>query len=478
MKRTLRTTFGALLAIGAGMGYAAAQEPTQAITLQEAVDLSYRQSPVLEAQRQAGEAAVLNRKATWGLRLPQLGVGAAYTYMSKDIKAFDLNGKKEAALQQLGQMPLPFPIPSEVIQAVQGLDLSLTLQKKQFATVGATAVVPIYMGGKINAAVKAAKIGIEKSDQEAIKAQTDLFAQVVERYYGLALAHRVLKVREEVTEGMRKHLDDAIKLEANGMIATTEKLYAEMYLARAEGEETAAGLQIGTLNRALGASLNSEGQYLPVTALFIVDSLQPLTHFQERVRKNSPMLKQVELTRRLAEQGVKAARASFLPEIAATGAVNAWDWQLTQLAPRWMVGAGIKLRIFDGLGSEYKHAAAKRQVRQAEAMQAQAENDLMTLTEKLYNQLKSSAAEVNALQAAVTFAESYLDAKQRAFSEGIAPSSDVVDARLNLAKAKVERLAAAYTFDVTLAQLLALAGETEAFGSYMFQPDFRTVDNN
>ena len=82
------------------------------------------------------------------------------------------------------------------------------------------------------------------------------------------------------------------------------------------------------------------------------------------------------------------------------------------------------------------------------------------------------------MQATVAFAESYLDAKQRAFSEGIAPSSDVVDARMNLAKAKVERLAAAYTFDVTLAQLLALAGETEALGSYMYQPDFRTIDND
>lgn len=478
MNHTLKT-LGATLAAGICFGSTAAQETTQqALTLQEAIELSYRQSPVLEAQRQAQEAAVLNRKSVWGLRMPQLGIGAAYTYMSKDIKAFDLNKEKETALQAIGQMPLPFPIPGEVIQAVQGLDLSLTLQKKQFATVGATAAVPIYMGGKINAAVNAAKIGVEKSDQEAAKAQTDLFAQVVERYYGLSLAHHVLKVREEVTEGMRKHLDDAIKLEANGMIASTEKLYAEMFLAKAEGEQTAAGLQIGTINRALGASLNREAQYLPVTALFIVDSLRPLAHYQERVRQNSPILKQVELTRRLAEEGVRAARASFLPEVAAMGAVNAWDWQLTQLAPRWMVGAGVKLRLFDGLGSEYKHASAKRQVRQVEAMQVQAENDLMTLTEKLYNQLKSSAAEVTALQATVAFAESYLDAKQRAFSEGIAPSSDVVDARMNLAKAKVERLAAAYTFDVTLAQLLALAGETEAFGSYMFQPDFRAINND
>ena len=471
---------GIALMLG-GMAPAAAQtaevDSTYVLTLQEAVDMSYRQNPVMEAQRLAREAAVDRRKATWGLRMPQIGVAANYTYLSQDIKAFDLNAEKDAALQQIGQLPLPFPIPSEILQAVQGLDLSLTLQKQQFAVVGASVALPLYMGGKINAAVNAAKIDIEKSDQEALKAQTDLFAEVVERYYGLSLARNVQRVREEVTAGMRKHLEDARQLEANGMIASTEKLYAEMFLSQAEGEEQKAALQIATVNRALGTSLGRTAEYLPVTALFIVDELRPLSYYQERVKQNSPMLKQVELTRRLAEEGVRAARAAFLPEVAAIGAVNAWDWQLTDLAPRWMVGAGVKLRIFDGLGSEYKHAAAKKDLQRVEVMQNKAEDDLMTLTEKLYNQLRSSQAEVHALSASVAFAESYLDAKLKAFSEGMAPSSDVVDARLNLAKAKVERLAAACTFDVTLAQLLALSGETESFTSYMRQQDFQIISN-
>lgn len=470
-------TLGGTVSAGAQSLVSPPADSTRILTLQEAVELSYRQNPAMEAQRIAREAAVDRRKSAWGLRMPQLGVTAAYTYMSEDIKAFDLNGEKNAALEQIGQLPLPFPIPPEIIQAVKGLDLSLTLQQRQFAVVGATVAVPLYTGGKINAAVNAAKINIEKSDQEALRVQTDLFAEVVERYYGLSLARHVLRVREEVTAGMRKHLEDAEKLEANGMIASTEKLYAEMYLAQAEGEQTAAALQIGTVNRALGASLGQTADYLPVTALFVIDELKPLSYFQERVKRNSPILKQVELTRRLAAEGVRAARASFLPEIAAIGAVNAWDWQLTDLAPRWTVGAGIKLRIFDGLSSEYKHAAAKKEMRQAEVMQTKAENDLMALTEKLYNQLKSSAAEVHALGASVAFAESYLNAKQKAFSEGMAPSSDVVDARLNLAKAKVERLAAACTFDIALAQLLALAGETESMGSYMHQQDFQIITN-
>ncbi|MDE5945175.1 MAG: TolC family protein, partial [Rikenella sp.] len=147
--RKILLIFGTLTALGStpafgdslprlGETTAATADSTRTLTLQEAVEIGYRQSPALEAQRIAREAAVARRKAAWGLRLPQLGVAANYTYLADDIKAFDLNAEKDAALGQIGQLPLPIPIPPQIVQAIQGLDLSLTLQKQQFAVVGAS----------------------------------------------------------------------------------------------------------------------------------------------------------------------------------------------------------------------------------------------------------------------------------------------------------------------------------------------------
>lgn len=61
------------------------------------------------------------------------------------------------------------------------------------------------------------------------------------------------------------------------------------------------------------------------------------------------------------------------------------------------------------------------------------------------------------------FAEEYLRIKEEAFKEGAAPSSDVVDARLNLAKIRIERLQAAYYYDMILARLLEACGQSELF---------------
>lgn len=490
----MRTGFAPIIRLiaAAGLllpGTAAARQP---ITLQEAIELSYRQNPALEAARRASEAATFSKKSAWGLHLPRLGVTGAYTYLDRDIDAFDFNPQKEQLLRYLGENPLPFPLPAETLGTLQGLDLKWTLQEQQFAVVGAAVAWPFYMGGKINAAVNAEKIGIQQRRAEAQKTKTDLFAEVVERYYGLALARNILSVRRQASEGMRTHLADAQKMEQNGMIARTETLYAQMYLARAEGEQQAAALQATTADRALGTSMGTsmgmsmgeageeaEGEgYIPLTALFVVDSLPPLDYYQEQIRAYSPMLKQVELARRLAREGVRAARSSLLPELAAVGTYAIWNHNLTSMAPKWAVGATASLRIFDGLQSEHKHTAAKRKVLQIEALQSKAENDLMLLVTELYHEILGQSAAVRALGATVQFAAAHLEAKRKAFGEGIASSSEVVDARLGLAAAQAERLAAAYAFDVALARLLALAGETDRLGDFAYQPDYQLITND
>ena len=454
----------------------AADDTSRVLTLQEAIDLSYRQNPVIEAERIAHEAAIDRRKAAWGLRMPQIGVNASYTYMSEDIKAFDLNAEKDAALQQIGQLPLPFPIPSEILQAVQSLDLSLTLQKQQFAVVGATVAVPLYMGGRINAAVNAAKINIEKSSQEALQAQTDLFAEVVERYYGLALARHVLRVRQQVTEGMQKHLDDARKLEENGMIAYSERLYVEVKMAEAERELENAKLQLQTISSALKNTLGTgEGAYRPITSMFVLTQLEDAAYYKALAADRNPLLTQVELKSRLAEEGVKARRSDFLPQVVAMGGASFYNYQVTGILPRWAVGVGVNLKIFDGLNREYKYSAARQTVRRVDALRDKAAEDIAVLVEKLYNQLNNYANQIVSIDSSIAFAEEYLKVKNAAFLEGMSSSSDLIDAELNLAKVRTERMQAAFNYDLTLAQLLEAAGISDEFTSYIRRADARRI---
>ena len=71
--------------------------------------------------------------------------------------------------------------------------------------------------------------------------------------------------------------------------------------------------------------------------------------------------------------------------------------------------------------------------------------------------------------------EEYLKAKNAAFLEGWSSSSDLIDAELNLAKVRTERIQMAYSYDVALAKLLEAAGVSDEFTSYSRRIDARQI---
>ena len=326
--------------------------------------------------------------------------------------------------------------------------------------------VPVYTGGKINAANNAAKIKVENAAQKETQARNGLVSELTERYYGLALAMQVVEVRKQVLDGMRHHLSDAVALENNGIIAKGERLYAEVHTAEAEREYLKAQKTVETLKSALGSTLNSEESVSPASDMFILSDIEGADYFKQCAFDRNPLLRQVSYAKRLATENMRLQRSEFAPQVALMGIASLYNYQVSSIMPKWAVGAGVSFKIFDGLHREYKFSAARWQIRQAEAVGEQAHNNMLTLIDKLYNEMVTYSQQLPSVDASYRFATEYLRIKDEAFKEGAAPSSDVVDARLNLAKIKIERLQAAYYYDLMLARLLEAAGISEAFSDY------------
>ena len=157
------------------------------------------------------------------------------------------------------------------------------------------------------------------------------------------------------------------------------------------------------------------------------------------------------------------------------GGASFYNYQVTKIMPRWAVGVGVNLKIFDGLNREYKYSAAKQTVKQVEVLEMKAGKDIAVLIEKLYNQMNNYANQMKSIDASLAFAEEYLKAKNAAFLEGMSSSSDLVDAELNLAKVCTERMQTAYNYDVALAKLLEAAGISDEFISYLHRTDARPI---
>ena len=422
-----------------------AQEQGRTLSLEEALEMTLSDNPAIRAAEFNRRAAQQERRAAIGLRMPQIGITGSYAYLGKDIE-IDLNNMKTPVQNLAGQILQSGMIPSDYIPSISQMlsgamaaSWALPLQDRSLGFVGGDVTVPLWMGGKINAANRAARINEQTARSQGIQQRNALVSELVERYYGLALARQVVVVRQQVVDGVRKHLEDAAALEAQGMISRSEKLYVEFKMSEAERDLQNAQSQVETIAAALNSTIGQTDDYQPVTAMFILERIEPLDHFRTLAAERNPLLDQVDQKRRLAYEGVRAQRSSFLPQVVAMGGMSFYDYQVSKVLPRWAVGVGVNFKLFDGLNREYKYSAAKQTVRRVEALQDKAGNDISVLVEKLYNQMENYRTQMASIEASLAFAEEYLKTKNAAFLEGMSSSTDLIDAEPGQGKDRAHR---------------------------------------
>lgn len=466
------------------------------LTFTEAYQQMNQNSHVLKQVNFEIREKEADKKATMGLRAPKVFVSATAVQMA-DPLTLDLTPVRDAitplyeALGKYGNfsgVPNPDPKTSSVLpvlpdnlstQAVRSSLLSgeakinaaewdKMIQEKQFASVNANVVWPLYTGGKINAANKAAQINAEEAGLKEKQKEGELLSELATRYYGLVLAEQACKVRSQVADAMKKHLFDSQKLSEQGQIAKVEFLHAQVSNSDAERELKKANREASIVERALQntMALEDSSSLSPASPLFILKNIEDEGFFIELALQNNPMLAQVDSKRELAATGVKLEKSNYMPTVALTGTYTMADHDLSPYMPQWLVGVGMNWSLFEGNARNKKLQAARFKEDQVAEAGFKAEEDIKTIIRKLHQQLGMQIEQLEELDKTLEFAQTYVDSRNKAFHEGLSTSTELVDANLLLAKVKIERLQALYNYDVTLATLLQVCGSPDMFLQY------------
>ena len=67
-----------------------------------------------------------------------------------------------------------------------------------------------------------------------------------------------------------------------------------------------------------------------------------------------------------------------------------WKDNLSLVDTKWFVGVGVEWELFNGFQREHKIKASKYKIHQVEEIEKQAELNLTTYTEKLYNTMQKA----------------------------------------------------------------------------------------
>ncbi|MGF1759247.1 TolC family protein [Photobacterium sagamiensis] len=420
----------------------------------------------LAAERANVERAGNLQDAASDLYLPQLSVSANYTRLDKPIEVApsDLFGSMPAGdMMQQMLSGLLHKSPAQIDQL-----FTSQLTDRDIFTSSIRAIWPIFTGGRINAAQDIAKGQTEEAKYLLAMKQQAKFEDLTKFYFGVVLTEQVLQTRIDVEQGLQKHLDHARKLEQQGQIAKVERLQAEASYdkARVERQKSARDLEIAQV--ALTKLLKLTTPAMPSSGLFTNGSLPPMTAFIDKTLADYPGLHILDAKKKQANGLIDVEQGKYYPEVYLYGnySLHEDDTLAAKTAPDWAVGVGISIPLLDRSGRSGKVQAAHSAVKQVNYLRAQAEQDLSVLVEKTYREARQALEEYEGLASSLNLAQENVRLREKAFSQGLSTSLDVVDAEMFQAGVKTQRLAAAYKYVISLSRLLAVSGEMNSFNQY------------
>lgn len=494
--KTTKQLYSTLLLVLIATAMAFGQDKQRVLTFEDALQIVEQQNPALQRAKEQIKQKEYEQKAKRGLYLPQVSLSAKAVAMS-DMLHLDLTPVQDAITplyNTLGTygvfsgVPNPDPstnqflpvLPDDISTAVvreklleggqeiANADWNEVIQEKNFASLTADFMFPILTGGKIKGVNQAAKVEVDISREELRVAQGILLTELATRYYGLSLGIQVKKMRQQMFDGMNQHYSDAQKLFDNGMIAKVELLHATVSRNEAERELKQAERNIEIIRAGLDATLSFDTAVtvLPASHLFINKELSEISYWVEKALKENPQLKQIEDKKELINIKNKVDKGSYLPTMAMIGTYNLAEKNLSPYLPDWMVGVGLKWTVFEGMGRKNKLKAGETLQSQVIFAEQKAHADVEAYLTKLYEELQMQMEQKNELESTLELAQEYSASTEKAFNEGFATSSTVVDAYTKVAQVKALRLKVLYDYDVTLAKLLQMAGVPEQYVNF------------
>lgn len=331
---------------------------------------------------------------------PSINATGAYVHMSNKIEVKEpLSQFTDPAKDFVHSIIPNDQIISSILDKIGSYSLSFPLTPQNLTTIDANITWPVFTGGK---RIYAGKIGrsmvsIAEINREQVHANLQVL--LVETYFGLRLGQRVVEVREQTYRSLEKHYQNALKLEANGMINKAERLFVKVNMdeAKRELESAKKDLNVAQNGFKVLIKMDSENDIRPVTPLFINDGLPSVSYFKSLVSDNNYIINQIKLEEYIAENELNIARTGYVPNIALFGKQTLYAHGIEKnLLPRTMIGVGFTWNIFDGLDRERKVRQAKISKQTLELGREKAIDDIRVAIDKFYSQIQNALDNITA----------------------------------------------------------------------------------
>ncbi|MCC6493265.1 MAG: TolC family protein [Pirellulales bacterium] len=385
-------------------------------------------SPQLDASRWQQTAAAEDLAAAQASRLPDAGLRGSYTVRS-DERNFRFDN------------PL-----------APGQTFVAPYAQREAAGAAAIVTAPLYAGGAIRSGIRAAESRLNAATCATATSRLDLLLAVAEAYLAVLRAQRELAVADQNLQSLASHEAEVHRHFTAQQTPKNELLAAQVATAAARYDQvrrqyelqTARGVYNRLLSRPLTAPVELEESQPPALG-------QTQEQLQEIALHERPDVAELQASVQACLCEAERLRVAARPHVMATGR---HDFEENRYqTPQGITSAAVVVdwNVYDGGRSRRAAAAEEARAsslgRQLDDLKSQIALGVMTQWTAQFE----AAARLQAAAQAVTHAEENLRVVQCRYAQGVAVSSDVLEAQSLRTRAASDYYNASY--DVSLARL-------------------------
>ncbi len=437
---------GALLLTAAGYAWslqAAELEPSATVSLKGSVAYALAHNRLLAADERAVEQARAGQAEAYGQFMPHvdLSTGVVRTDAPGDYFGIRLNQQRVTAANFA---PAFLNNPGYINNYRTRVDLRM----------------PLYQGGALWA-------GKRRADKQSLAAELNhayqrqqIIYRTIAAYVQTRAAFAAIHAMQTAVHAAEKRYGDAQALQRRGVLIQSDVMDARVHLLRSRLKLKQANNAYVQAKDALQRILGLDGDARPLAEaepqLKAVEWSMDEAVAQALIKR--PDLQALQAAWQASQAEVAVTKAAFLPHVNLV-AGQEWNAATPALKNRnTMIGATVSMNLFAGGGDRARTRASRAKQAALGLQLADRKQQIRNEVRRAWLQLDESRARDESEREALRQSEESLRIKSLRYTQGLAKTSDLLDAQVLVDSTRLSGIRARYDVIIAQAALQLAAG--------------------
>jgi outer membrane protein len=409
------------------MAWPAMAQRTKALSLNEAIDLSIKNSKQLKLANAKVDEAIATYHDVWNNHLPDVKASGSYLRVSNPT--IDLKAK-------LGSS-------SSGSDSSKSSGSAIKVNSAAYGMV--TATLPVFSGFKIRYGAQSAKYLEQATKLDAENDREEVVQNTISAYSNMYKAMASVTLLKENLKQQQQRVTDFSNLEQNGLLARNDLMKAQLQESNVELSllDAENNLKITYLNMDLMLGLPEDTDLTPDTTGFVYPSTPgSAIQWEQQAISNRKDMEALSYREKAASTAIKSAKADYYPGIALTGGYLAADIpNFITVTNAFNVGVGLQYNFATFWKTGAKVAEAKARLAQIEVNQEMLSDNIKLQINQAYQNYILSLNKIDVYAKAVAQANENYRITKNKYDNSLVTTTDLLEADVAQLQARLD-----YTF--------------------------------